>query len=71
MDKNSDSNTKPRSHRFELKIADFGLSRMMPLPPIKMTKEIATLHFRAPEVMLDNLNYTQAVDMWSIGIIAH
>ena len=40
-----------------LKLADFGLSRVMPLPPNKMTKEIATLNWRAPEVILDNLSY--------------
>jgi serine/threonine protein kinase len=36
-----------------------------------MTKEIATLHWRAPEVILDNLTYCQAVDMWSIGVVIY
>lgn len=36
-----------------------------------MTKEIATLHYRAPEVILDNLSYTQAVDMWAIGCVIY
>jgi len=40
-----------------LKVADFGLSRVMPLPTKPMTKEIATLMWRAPEVILDNLSY--------------
>ena len=34
-----------------------------------MTKEIATLNWRAPEVIFNNLMYNEAVDMWSIGII--
>ena len=36
-----------------------------------MTKEIATLNWRAPEVMVDNLQYSQGVDMWSIGIVLY
>ena len=36
-----------------------------------MTKEIATLHYRAPEIMLDRLNYNEAVDMWSIGVVIY
>ena len=54
-----------------LKIADFGLSRVISLPPNKMTKEIATLHWRAPEVILDNLQYSFGVDMWSIGVVIY
>ena len=34
-----------------------------------MSKEIQTLNYRAPEVMLDNLSYTRAVDIWSVGVI--
>ena len=36
-----------------------------------MTKEVSTLWYRAPEVLLDNLKYSHAVDMWSIGTIIH
>ena len=38
---------------------------------MNMTKEIATLNWRAPEVILDNLCYNQGVDMWSIGIVIY
>ena len=34
-----------------------------------MSKEIQTLHYRAPEVMLDNLSYSSAIDVWSVGVI--
>ena len=43
----------------------------MALPPKQMTKEIATLNWRAPEVILDNLTYNQGVDMWSIGVVIY
>lgn len=33
-----------------------------------MTKEIMTLWYRAPEVLLDNLCYTKQIDLWSIGV---
>ena len=45
------------NHDRALKVADFGLSRVMPLPTKPMTKEIATLNWRAPEVILNNLSY--------------
>ena len=34
-----------------------------------MTKEVMTLWYRAPEVILDNLFYTQSIDLWSVGCI--
>ena len=67
---NPTTGAKSKYYR-QLKIADFGLSRVMAIPPKHMTKEIATLHYRAPEVILDNLQYTQAVDMFSIGIVIY
>lgn len=36
-----------------------------------MTREIATLNWRAPETMLENFQYNQAVDMWSIGVVLY
>ena len=41
----------------------------MSAPPRTMTKEIQSLWYRAPEVIMGNLHYTQAVDMWSMGVI--
>jgi len=52
-----------------LKVADFGLSRKIAVPARRMTKEVSTLWYRAPEVLLDNLCYSQAMDMWSVGTI--
>ena len=64
-------NGQPRQFERVLKLADFGLSRLMCFPPKPMTKEIATLNWRAPEVMLDNMQYSQSVDMWSIGVVIY
>ncbi len=36
---------------------------------IKLTQYVATRWYRAPELMLLPLNYTAAVDMWSVGCI--
>ena len=54
-----------------LKVVDFGLSRGIVLPPKPMTKEISTLNWRPPEVIMNNLRYTQALDMWSIGVVIY
>lgn len=54
-----------------MKVADFGLGRQLAIPGRAMTKEVSTLWYRAPEVLLDNLNYSHAVDMWSVGTIIH
>eukprot|EP00644_Phytophthora_capsici_P001149 jgi/Phyca11/129670/e_gw1.86.81.1 len=55
----------------QLKIADFGLARKIPLPDRPpMTEHVVTRWYRAPELMLqpDGL-YDQSVDMWSVGCI--
>ena len=36
-----------------------------------MTKEIMTLWYRAHEVLLDNLRYSPAIDLWSAGVIIY
>lgn len=38
--------------------------------PVKtLTHEVETLWYRAPEILLGQLRYTYAVDIWSIGCI--
>ena len=66
-----DGGTQRSTHYRVLKVADFGLGRQMPFPPKPMTKEIATLSWRAPEVILDNTSYSAGVDMWSIGVVIY
>ena len=59
------------NHGRTVKVADFGLARAMSLPVRPMTKEIQSLPYRAPEIMLENLLYSSSVDMWSLGVIIY
>ncbi|KAJ2867274.1 hypothetical protein FB639_004954 [Coemansia asiatica] len=53
----------------ELKIADFGLARLFHEPRRPMTPQVATLWYRAPELILGSTEYNAAIDMWSVGCI--
>ncbi|KAF7457420.1 cyclin-dependent kinase 2 [Cryptosporidium felis] len=53
----------------EVKIADFGLSRILSSPFKTLTREVVTLWYRAPELLLGLKNYSSSVDIWSIGCI--
>lgn len=50
----------------ELKILDFGLARHT---DSEMTGYVVTRWYRAPEVILSWMHYTQTVDIWSVGCI--
>ena len=52
-----------------LKLADFGLSRVYSIQIRPYTKEVLTLWYRAPEMMLGINNYAIGLDIWSIGCI--
>ncbi|KAI5211896.1 cell division control protein 2 serine/threonine protein kinase [Aureobasidium subglaciale] len=61
-----------------LKLADFGLARAFgsPLrllpsanPVLTLTKQVVTLWYRAPEILLGGRQYSTGVDMWSVGCI--
>ncbi|XP_029486251.1 mitogen-activated protein kinase 12-like isoform X3 [Oncorhynchus nerka] len=49
-----------------LKILDFGLARQT---DTEMTGYVVTRWYRAPEVILNWMHYTQTVDIWSVGCI--
>lgn len=51
------------------KIADFGLSRVYSMPIRPYTKEVLTLWYRAPELMLGLNHYSTGIDIWSVGCI--
>ncbi|ORZ38406.1 mitogen-activated protein kinase [Catenaria anguillulae PL171] len=58
----------------DLKVCDFGLARIMNIDhetnnPGFMTEYVATRWYRAPEIMLTFKEYTQAIDVWSVGCI--
>uniref|UniRef100_H2L406 mitogen-activated protein kinase n=1 Tax=Oryzias latipes TaxID=8090 RepID=H2L406_ORYLA len=50
----------------QLKILDFGLARST---DAEMTGYVVTRWYRAPEVILNWMHYTQTVDIWSVGCI--
>ncbi|GAB5036353.1 cmgc cdk cdc2 protein kinase [Nannochloropsis oceanica] len=52
-----------------LKLADFGLARAFNVPLRQYTREVVTLWYRAPEILLGAEHYSTPVDTWSIGCI--
>ncbi len=59
-----------------LKIADFGLSKILPGETSSMTADLGTTAFRAPEVVRqegpdERKFYDFSADVWSAGIVAH
>lgn len=59
--------------RGELKLADFGLSRLIPDRAYDqqdgMTNKVCTLWYRAPELLLGSRDYGLAIDIWAAGCI--
>jgi cyclin-dependent kinase 2 len=53
----------------QLKLADFGLARAFSLPIRPYTKEVLTLWYRGPEILLGSQEYSKSVDIWSVGCI--
>lgn len=53
----------------QVKIADFGLSRHFNIPFKLYSKEIVTLWYRAPEIIMGSREYGIGVDIWSLGCI--
>jgi serine/threonine protein kinase len=59
------------SSKGEVKLADFGLARLF-YPGnerVHYTNRVVTLWYRAPELLLGARNYTDTVDMWSVGCV--
>jgi len=55
----------------EVKLADFGLARIF-YPGderIHYTNRVVTLWYRAPELLLGARNYSDTVDIWSVGCV--
>lgn len=61
----------------DVKIGDLGLARSIDIVPEDLgsgdlellTEYVVTRHYRAPEVVLTPMQYTYAVDIWSVGCI--
>lgn len=56
-------------HNDQIKIADFGLARAFSIPIKPYTKDVVTLYYRSPELLLKMNEYATPVDMWSVGCI--
>ncbi|CAI4227812.1 unnamed protein product [Auanema sp. JU1783] len=54
------------NEKCQVKILDFGLARAA---EAEMTGYVATRWYRAPEIMLNWMHYSQTVDVWSVGCI--
>ena len=52
-----------------LKIADFGLARVLGVRVVGYSNEVVTLWYRPPDVLLGETMYGTTIDMWSIGCI--
>lgn len=53
-----------------LKICDFGLARVNETDASKrMTQEVVTQYYRAPELLTGANHYTFSIDIWSVGCI--
>lgn len=53
----------------QLKIADFGLARLLGNINEDLTLNVVTRWYRAPELLFGAKHYTGAVDVWAVGII--
>jgi serine/threonine protein kinase len=54
-----------------VKIADFGLSKRATFHQRRKSNTIASLWYRAPEIILGSERYFIGVDMWSIGCVMY
>lgn len=54
-----------------LKIADFGLARVISPMDFTYSSEVVTLWYRAPELLIGNTDYLYEIDIWSLGCIIY
>jgi len=52
-----------------VKLADFGLARMVELPFRNYTHEVITQWYRPPEILLGTKTYNWGADIWGLGCI--
>ena len=54
---------------YDIYIGDWGMSIRMDKGDNKLLRDIQTIWYRAPEILLYNKTYNSKIDIWSIGII--
>ncbi|ODV84623.1 hypothetical protein CANARDRAFT_8605 [[Candida] arabinofermentans NRRL YB-2248] len=52
-----------------LKLADFGLARSLGTPEERLTSNVVTRWYRAPELLFGAKHYSEVIDIWAVGII--
>eukprot|EP00922_Rhytidocystis_sp_ex-Travisia-forbesii_P036986 GHVS01055102.1.p1 GENE.GHVS01055102.1~~GHVS01055102.1.p1 ORF type:complete len:396 (+),score=37.69 GHVS01055102.1:90-1277(+) len=57
------------TNKGELKLADFGLAREYRSPSGHLTDNVATLWYRAPELLFGATCYSTAIDCWAAGCV--
>ena len=65
------------SNSGEVKLCDFGLARFIESHKfyeqsklnINMTTRVVTRWYRAPELLLGDMQYTEKIDIWSVGCV--
>lgn len=59
------------NNKGELKVADFGLSRLLPVTTSieMMTLKVVSLYYRAPELLLGARTYSTSIDEWACGCV--
>ena len=55
------------NNKGQVKLADFGLARLMKPGQMQYTTKVVTRWFRAPELALEDPCYDERVDVWSVG----
>jgi casein kinase II subunit alpha len=51
-----------------LKIVDFGLAEFY-FPEKDYSSKVASLYYKAPELLLGSVRYDYSVDIWAVGMI--
>eukprot|EP00347_Sterkiella_histriomuscorum_P023085 403336010 len=69
QDQQGSSQQRLNMQNFQLKLADFGTAKDQSESSGKFTDYVGTRWYRAPELLLKSTNYTQAVDMFSLGCL--
>ncbi|CAI7780818.1 unnamed protein product [Closterium sp. NIES-53] len=55
--------------RCNIKITDFGLARTRVETTDHLTKYVVTRYYRAPELLVNNQQYSMSIDVWSVALI--
>ena len=55
----------------QIKVTDFGLSKKINSSNLNMTLSVGTLHYKAPELLIQSSDYSFPVDMWAFGVLIY